>query len=194
MGMILRIASSRIVGQGDIVGRSGYFSLNLSANSVMRGRLDARRTLKSLVADLRNNMKKLLLSLICFIASIVCYAQTLYIYGGSDHDVFLGCLNSNKYDSKSIWNEYGTYGSKYNSKSIWNEYGTYGSSYSAYSPWNNYASYPPVIVDEEGNFYGYLTVNQYKYNRADFSLAKYLYEYYDVIRDNVGKWYDKIFY
>ena len=81
-------------------------------------------------------MKKLLLSLICFIASIVCYAQTLYIYGGSDHDVFLGCLNSNKYDSKSIWNEYGTYGSKYNSKSIWNEYGTYGSSYSAYSPWN----------------------------------------------------------
>ena len=54
MGMILRIASSRIVGQGDIVGRSGYFSLNLSANSVMRGRLDARRTLKSLVADLRH--------------------------------------------------------------------------------------------------------------------------------------------
>ena len=53
MGMILRIASSRIVGQGDILGRSGYFSLNLSANSVMRGRLDARRTLKSLVADLR---------------------------------------------------------------------------------------------------------------------------------------------
>ena len=56
MGMILRIASSRIVGQGDIVGRSGYFSLNLSANSVMRGRLDARRTLKSLVAELRFNM------------------------------------------------------------------------------------------------------------------------------------------
>ena len=58
MGMILRIASSRIVGQGDIVGRSGYFSLNLSANSVMRGRLDARRTLKSLVADLRYNKKR----------------------------------------------------------------------------------------------------------------------------------------
>ena len=58
MGMILRIASSRIVGQGDIVGRSGYFSLNLSANSVMRGRLDARRTLKSLVADLRVNSKR----------------------------------------------------------------------------------------------------------------------------------------
>ena len=57
MGMILRIASSRIVGQGDIVGRSGNFSLNLSANSVVRGRLDARRTLKSLVADLRYSNK-----------------------------------------------------------------------------------------------------------------------------------------
>ena len=75
MGMILRIASSRIVGQGDIVGRSGYFSLNLSANSVMRGRLDARRTLKSLVADLRiirkNNCAELFRSLI--------YLQLSYI-------------------------------------------------------------------------------------------------------------------
>ncbi len=65
MGMILRIASSRIVGQGDIVGRSGYFSLNLSANSVMRGRLDARRTLKSLVADLRFKTSQFPLSNIC---------------------------------------------------------------------------------------------------------------------------------
>lgn len=69
MGMILRIASSRIVGQGDIVGRSGYFSLNLSANSVMRGRLDARRTLKSLVADLRFYK---LISLSCLVLYYSC--------------------------------------------------------------------------------------------------------------------------
>ena len=67
MGMILRIASSRIVGQGDIVGRSGYFSLNLSANSVMRGRLDARRTLKSLVADLRLILIKMVILVIWII-------------------------------------------------------------------------------------------------------------------------------
>ena len=67
MGMILRIASSRIVGQGDIVGRSGYFSLNLSANSVMRGRLDARRTLKSLVADLRIYLFSFLFYLFLFL-------------------------------------------------------------------------------------------------------------------------------
>ena len=53
MGMILRIVSSRIAGLGDVVGRSGCFSLNLSDNSVMRGRVHARRTLKGLVADLR---------------------------------------------------------------------------------------------------------------------------------------------
>ena len=34
MGMILRIVSSRIVGQGVVEGRSGCFNLNLSANSV----------------------------------------------------------------------------------------------------------------------------------------------------------------
>ena len=50
--MILRIAL-RYSGQGYCGQKCGYFSLNLSANSVMRGRLDARRTLKSLVADLR---------------------------------------------------------------------------------------------------------------------------------------------
>ena len=75
MGMILRIASSRIVGQGDIVGRSGYFSLKLSANSVMRGRLDARRTLKSLVADLR---------FIFFLLSSGGGTIRLFLYHGKD--------------------------------------------------------------------------------------------------------------
>ena len=61
MGMILRIVSSRIVGKGGIVGRSGYFSLNLSNNSVMRERVHVNRTMKDLVADLRL-MKSVLLS------------------------------------------------------------------------------------------------------------------------------------
>ena len=121
------------------------------------------------------------------------FSQTLYIYGGEDHDVFLGKLNASKYDSKSIWNEYGTYGSEYNANSIWNEYGTYGSEYSSYSPFNSYASYPPVIVDEEGNFYGYFTVNKYKSKRANFDLVNIICEYYESIREDVDEWYDKIF-
>lgn len=139
-------------------------------------------------------MKRILFFIVCCIFSMHCiFSQTLYIYGGEDHDVFLGKLNASKYDSKSIWNEYGTYGSEYNANSIWNEYGTYGSAYSSYSPFNSYASYPPVIVDEEGNFYGYFTVNKYKSKRSNFDLVNIICEYYESIREDVDEWYDKIF-
>lgn len=139
-------------------------------------------------------MKRILFFIVCCIFSMHCiFSQTLYIYGGEDHDVFLGKLNASKYDSKSIWNEYGTYGSEYNANSIWNEYGTYGIAYSSYSPFNSYASYPPVIVDEEGNFYGYFTVNKYKSKRANFDLVNIICEYYESIREDVDEWYDKIF-
>ena len=139
-------------------------------------------------------MKRILFFIVCCIFSMHCiFSQTLFIYGGEDHDVFLGKLNASKYDSKSIWNEYGTYGSEYNTNSIWNEYGTYGSAYSSYSPFNSYASYPPVIVDEEGNFYGYYTVNKYKSKRANFDLVNIICEYYESIREDVDEWYDKIF-
>mgnify|MGYP001666944880 FL=1 len=139
-------------------------------------------------------MKRILFFIVCCIFSMHCiFSQTLYIYGGEDHDVFLDKLNASKYDSKSIWNEYGTYGSEYNANSIWNEYGTYGSAYSSYSPFNSYASYPPVIVDEEGNFYGYFTVNKYKSKRANFDLVNIICEYYESIREDVDEWYDKIF-
>ena len=39
---------------GGIVGRSGYFNLNLSDNSVTRERVHVSRTMKDLVADLRD--------------------------------------------------------------------------------------------------------------------------------------------
>ncbi len=123
-------------------------------------------------------MKRILFFIVCCIFSMHCiFSQTLYIYGGEDHDVFLGKLNASKYDSKSIWNEYGTYGSEY----------------SSYSPFNSYASYPPVIVDEEGNFYGYFIVNKYKSKRANFDLVNIICEYYESIREDVDEWYDKIF-
>ncbi len=119
--------------------------------------------------------------------------QTLHLYGGDNHDIYLGCLNCDSYNSNSIWNEYGTYGNSYNSNSIWNEYGTYGNEYNSNSPWNEYSSNPPVVVDKDGNFYGYFTVNEYKSKRAEFELALIIYKYHDLIKDDVGKWYKKIF-
>ena len=134
---------------------------------------------------------KLILGLILFTSYMT--AQTLHLYGGKNNENYLGCLNCNNYDSDSVWNEYGTYCSSYNLKSIWNQYGTHGSDYSSYSPWNTYASDPPVVVDKDGGFYGYFTVNEYKSKRATFDLAIIMYKYYEDIREDVGTWYDEIF-
>ena len=108
--------------------------------------------------------------------------------------MFLGALNANKYESYSIWNAYGDYGSKYSRHSIWNKYGDYGSAYSDYSPFNKYASHPPVVVDQNGNFYGYFTINIFKHKRANFDIVNIIYEYHESIRDDVSSWYNKIFY
>ena len=138
-------------------------------------------------------MKKIVLLILLLSFSGVTSAQTLHLYGGKNHNVYLGCLNCDKYDSNSVWNLFGAYGNKYNSSSIWNKYGDYGDKYSDTSPWNGYASNPPVVVDKQGNFYGYFTVNAYKNNRAEFKLALYLYKFYDEIREDISKWYELIF-
>lgn len=90
-----------------------------------------------------------------------CISQHLLLYGGKDNETYLGCVTCNKFDKESIWNKYGTYGSKYNKISIWNEYGTYGSKYNNYSPWNDYGKNPPMVVDENGDFYGYFSTNEF---------------------------------
>lgn len=125
--------------------------------------------------------------------SLALHSQTLYLYGGENNEIFLGCLNCDDYSSNSIWNDYGKYGSNYSSISIWNDYGIYGDDYSIYSPWNEYASDPPIIIDGKGHFYGYLTTNKYHVNRATFELALLLYKYHDLIKEDVSTWYEKIF-
>lgn len=77
-----------------------------------------------------------------------------------DGKTYLGKLTSDIYDSDSVFNTYGTYGSEYSTDSIWNEYGTYGSMYSSKSAFNDYASEPPLILDADGNIVGYLTTNK----------------------------------
>jgi hypothetical protein len=91
----------------------------------------------------------------------------LLLFGERDHKTFLGCLNCSRYESSSVCNRYGEYGSRYNEKSIWNRYGSYGSRFSDTSPWNKYASTPPVIVDASGNFFGYFASNRYQSQRTE---------------------------
>jgi hypothetical protein len=81
------------------------------------------------------------------------------LFGGPGHKIYLGCLSCSAYNSESVFNSYGSYGSAYSATSIANAYSVYGSQFSAYSACNPYASDPPVIVDGAGRYYGRLTVN-----------------------------------
>ena len=128
-----------------------------------------------------------------FFAQIVLGQKTLQLYGGQNQDVYLGCLNCNDVDRNSIWNDIGTYGSNISDKSIWNDIGTYGSDISNYSPFNSIASYPPAILDNDGNFYGYMTANDIKSKRAEFQLALTICKYYKDIQKDVSGWYKKLF-
>lgn len=138
-------------------------------------------------------MKLKLLILLILFTTTVNGQKTLHLYGGQSHDVYLGCLNCNDIEQNSIWNDIGSYGSNISSTSIWNSIGTYGSDISSYSPFNSLASYPPVIVDKDGNFYGYLTANELNSKRADFKLALIICKYYKDIQKDVSGWYKKIF-
>lgn len=72
-------------------------------------------------------------------------------------NTYLGRI-TNSYDSESIFNDYGTYGSAYNSSSIWNQYATFGSEYSSHSATNQYTTTPPMIVKNR-RIIGYLSAN-----------------------------------
>ena len=70
----------------------------------------------------------------------------------------LGVISSNRYDTQSICNSYGDFGSRYSAVSISNAYGDYGSPYAEYSPWNPYSQKPPLILALDGSRY-FLTKN-----------------------------------
>jgi hypothetical protein len=88
-------------------------------------------------------------------------SHKLMVFGGPGHGTYLGCLNCSEYANDSVFNEYGPHGSAYASASVFNQYSQFGGLYGAYSPCNPHASDPPVIVDENGAFYGRLTVNEF---------------------------------
>jgi hypothetical protein len=74
---------------------------------------------------------------------------------------YIGNYNTNQYDSNSVNNPYGSYGSKYSADSINNPYGQYGSHYSNNSATNPYATDAPKLYDQNGNYRGKLSANQY---------------------------------
>jgi hypothetical protein len=88
-------------------------------------------------------------------------ATKIIIFGGQNHGTYLGCLSCSQYERDSVFNEVGPYGSRYSNESIWNSYHQFGSSFSPFSSCNPQASDPPVLVDQDGSFYGRLTLNRF---------------------------------
>lgn len=68
---------------------------------------------------------------------------------------YLGNLSANPYDSNSVSNPYGRYGSEYSQDSVNNPYGQYGSPYSNDSANNPYANNPPGIYGNDEYNPGY---------------------------------------
>jgi hypothetical protein len=107
----------------------------------------------------------------------IAFAQTrkIMIFDGHNHDVYLGCLSCSEFAVDSVHNEFGIYGSGFSATSIFNSFGKFGSSFSNFSPCNGFATEPPVIVDEDGNFYGRLTLNRmHREANAEEKLRKWL--------------------
>lgn len=115
------------------------------------------------------------------------FCEVLLLYGGENHDVFLGSVNTGQHEKTSIWNQFGEYGSPFNRKSIWNQFGPYGGQFSQTSPFNQFARHPPVIVDAKGGFYGYFTANRFRAKRTTIESMLFLVDNYDWVQDHLDE-------
>lgn len=97
--------------------------------------------------------------------------QKLMIFGGADHDVYLGCLSCPPWETDSVHNEVGQYGSEISPSSIRNPISLWGSTIAVTSACNEIASDPPVLVDKAGKYYGELTMNKVRPKRTTIKAA-----------------------
>ncbi|MFA7359441.1 MAG: hypothetical protein WC139_00245 [Candidatus Kapaibacterium sp.] len=138
-------------------------------------------------------MKYLFIILFILFSSSL-FAQKLMLFGGENHDVYLGCLTCTQYHSESVWNESGIYGTKFNNLSIWSEFSDFGNEFSHLSPWNEYATAPPKIIDENGVFIGYFTRNPYYKQRTEDEFFIYVLNNFRYISENFSKFVEGLYF
>lgn len=114
-------------------------------------------------------------------------AEALLLFGGRNHDEFMGCLNCGNHDPESVCNAYGDYGSLYGRRSIWNKDGAYGSPHSARSPWNRHADQAPVIADKDGGVYGFFTANPRQPFRTGIAHLVFMLDHPEVVVSDMPK-------
>ena len=81
------------------------------------------------------------------------------IFGGQDHDIYLGNISLQQGDRDSIYNLQGKYGDPNADLSISNKKSIYGSATSALSACNPQATNPPILVNKYNNVLGDFTLN-----------------------------------
>ena len=88
--------------------------------------------------------------------------QKLMLFGGPDHKQYLGCVVCNEFSSDSICNGFGHYGNEFSTEGMFQEFAGFGNDFSPDSPWNEFSTSTsvPVLVDENGAFFGYFTINE----------------------------------
>jgi hypothetical protein len=109
-------------------------------------------------------------SLLPAVSAGLCDYNGMYLFSQEHPEQYLGYVIDDQYDSESIINDYGTYGSRYSSTSIRNQYSAYGSSFGTYSAYNSFASYPPIIwryINDRWEAVAYLTKNTFKQPAVD---------------------------
>ena len=137
-------------------------------------------------------MKNAFLLLALIATSSLVNSQNLHLYGGSDYTEYLGCLDCSRFDSKSIWNAFGDYGSSFSNTSIWNDLNNYGDDNNPLSPWNTVSNKAPKIIDASGKFQGYLTANPSLKEKSNSRLATELVNNHKAIAKDLAKWYTKL--
>lgn len=119
--------------------------------------------------------------------------ERILIYGGENQDVFLGCLNCDKFDKESIWDCTGDYGSRFGKESIWNKFREFGGAYGKYSPFNRFSDNPPILVDKNGKFYGYFTIDNTQVDKTTWKLAIRILRDWESISEDTISAYSELF-
>jgi|GEM_PF-2798169 len=110
-----------------------------------------------------------------------------YGVGSSKERIYLGKLSVNPYDSESISNPYGRYGSPYGDN-LMNPYSRFGSQYS-HSSWRNpYATNTPKIYAADGTYLGKLSSNRYDPESISNPYGRYGNSYGNTINNPYSKY------
>jgi hypothetical protein len=120
-------------------------------------------------------------------ASAGATSYPVLLFGGPEHEDFLGCLTCDASEPYSIWNPNSEYGSPGHPLSIWNREGRYGSQDSPHSPWSRRPESVPLVVDRAGNLCGNFAVDRTFPGRVTDGFLIWILEGHDWIADHLDE-------